>query len=91
MHLCRGNKAGHWRAAGGYEAISKEVLRRATEFDVFLLEYDDARSGGFEPLADLPDDKIAVLGLVSTKRRALEDADELIARVEQASHYHPRE
>jgi 5-methyltetrahydropteroyltriglutamate--homocysteine methyltransferase len=91
IHLCRGNSRGRWRSAGGYDAISKEAFRRATNYDVFLLEYDDERSGGFEPLADLPDDKVAVLGLVTTKRPDLEDADELVARIEEAARYFPKD
>ena len=91
LHMCRGNNDGRWLSHGGYEAISAEVFRRASRYDEFLLEYDDPRSGGFEPLADIPRDKVAVLGLVSTKRPAMESVDELIARVEQASRHFPRE
>ncbi len=91
LHLCRGNREGHWMAAGGYEAISKEVFRRATGFDAYLLEYDDARSGGFEPLGELPRDKAVVLGLISTKRPRLESVVELLARIEDAARYHPRD
>lgn len=91
LHMCRGNNDGRWLSRGGYEAVSAEVFRRANRFDEFLLEYDDPRSGGFEPLADVPRDKVVVLGLVSTKRPALESIDELIARVEQASRHFPRE
>jgi 5-methyltetrahydropteroyltriglutamate--homocysteine methyltransferase len=91
IHLCRGNNQGLWRSAGGYEAISKEFFRRATAFDRFLLEYDDERSGGFEPLGDVPDDKVVVLGLVTTKRPDLERADELVARIEEASRHFPKE
>jgi 5-methyltetrahydropteroyltriglutamate--homocysteine methyltransferase len=76
---------------GGYERISKEVFCRANRFTTFLLEYDDARSGGFEPLADIPRDKVVVLGLVSSKRPALESEAVLTARIEQAAHYFPRE
>jgi 5-methyltetrahydropteroyltriglutamate--homocysteine methyltransferase len=64
LHLCRGNNDGRWLASGGYEAISKEVFRRAPRYAVLLLEYDDARSGGFAPLADVSSDKTVVLGLV---------------------------
>lgn len=91
LHLCRGNRDGHWMAAGGYEAISRAVFARATSFDRFFLEYDDERSGGFEPLRDVPDDKTVVLGLVSTKRAELEDPDELLARIEDAAAHFPRE
>jgi 5-methyltetrahydropteroyltriglutamate--homocysteine methyltransferase len=91
LHLCKGNNAGHWMSRGGYEAISKQVFRRATKYHVYLLEYDDARSGSFEALRDIPPDKTVVLGLVSTKTNNLETADALVARIEEASHYFPRE
>jgi 5-methyltetrahydropteroyltriglutamate--homocysteine methyltransferase len=91
LHLCRGNKRGRWRTAGGYEIISKALFKRATAYDTFLLEYDDARSGTFEALSDLPDDKVAVLGLVTTKRAKLESAEALVARIEDASRYFPKE
>jgi len=90
LHLCRGNKEGRWRASGGYDAVAAEVFRRAEGFGAFLLEYDDARSGGFGPLADVPDDRYVVLGLVSTKRPELESEDELLRRVDEAARYHPR-
>ena len=64
LHMCRGNNAGHWMSQGGYEAISKQVFQQATRYDIILLEYDDWRSGSFEPLADIPRDKTVVLGLV---------------------------
>ncbi|MGH7880564.1 MAG: cobalamin-independent methionine synthase II family protein, partial [Candidatus Binataceae bacterium] len=91
LHLCRGNNDGRWLAQGGYEAISKEVFRRATRYSALLLEYDDARSGGFAPLADVPRDKLVVLGLVSTKKAAMESAAELSARIDDAARYFPRE
>jgi 5-methyltetrahydropteroyltriglutamate--homocysteine methyltransferase len=91
MHLCRGNYAGRWMSEGGYEEISSRVFQRATHYDVFLLEYDDHRSGSFEPLRDVPDDKVVSLGLVSTKKAALEPADELLARIDQAAGFFPRE
>jgi 5-methyltetrahydropteroyltriglutamate--homocysteine methyltransferase len=91
LHLCRGNNAGHWMAAGGYEAISKQIFARATRYSIFLLEYDDWRAGDFAPLADVPRDKIVVLGLVSTKTDALEPADGLAARVEEAARFFPRD
>jgi 5-methyltetrahydropteroyltriglutamate--homocysteine methyltransferase len=91
MHLCRGNGTEAWIAEGGYEELSEQVFRRATGFDVFHLEYDDERSGGFEPLANLPDDKVAVLGLVSTKWTRMEDPAELISRIEDAARHHPVE
>jgi 5-methyltetrahydropteroyltriglutamate--homocysteine methyltransferase len=91
LHLCRGNREGRWMAAGGYDAISRAVFTRATRFDVFLLEYDDERSGGFAPLRDIPDEKVVVLGLISSKRPDLEDPAELLARIDEAARYHPRE
>jgi 5-methyltetrahydropteroyltriglutamate--homocysteine methyltransferase len=91
LHLCRGNNAGHWMSKGGYEAISKQVFRRATKYEVFLLEYDDWRSGSFEPLVDIPKDKTVVLGLVSTKNNVVEPADGITARIEEAARYFPRE
>ncbi len=89
MHLCKGNGTQAWIAEGGYERFARDVFGRAGGFDVFHLEYDDARSGGFEPLAQLPDDKVAVLGLVSTKWTALEDPDALRARIHEAARFHP--
>jgi 5-methyltetrahydropteroyltriglutamate--homocysteine methyltransferase len=91
IHLCRGNRDGHWMASGGYEAISKAVFQRADRFGTFFLEYDDERSGGFGPLRDVPDDRFVFLGLVSTKRPELERQDELIARIEDAAAHFPRE
>jgi 5-methyltetrahydropteroyltriglutamate--homocysteine methyltransferase len=91
LHMCKGNNAGHWMSKGGYEVISKQVFRRATKYQVFLLEYDDARSGSFEALQDIPRDKTVVLGLISTKTNTLEAADGLIARIDEASKYFPRE
>jgi 5-methyltetrahydropteroyltriglutamate--homocysteine methyltransferase len=90
LHLCRGNNDGRWLSKGGYERISKEVFRRANRYATFLLEYDDVRSGGFEPLADIPHDKVVVLGLVSSKHAALESDTVLIARIEQAARYFPQ-
>jgi 5-methyltetrahydropteroyltriglutamate--homocysteine methyltransferase len=91
LHVCRGNYQSRWIATGGYETISKQVFARATNFDGFVLEYDSPLAGSFEPLADLPDDKVAVLGLVSTKTEQLEQPDELVARIEEAARYHPKE
>jgi 5-methyltetrahydropteroyltriglutamate--homocysteine methyltransferase len=91
LHMCRGNNAGMWMAAGGYESISKQVFQRAKSYDIFLLEYDSPRAGNFEPLADLPADKRVVLGLVSTKTDQRESPDELLARIEEAARFFPRE
>jgi 5-methyltetrahydropteroyltriglutamate--homocysteine methyltransferase len=91
MHLCKGNGTQSWIAEGGYEALAATVFERATGFDAFLLEYDDERSGSFEPLAKLPDDTTAVLGVVSTKWAELEEPDALCARIEEAARYHPKD
>ena len=91
LHMCRGNNAGHWMSHGGYETISKQVFQRATKYDIFLLEYDDWRSGSFEPLADIPRDKTVVLGLVSSKKNELEPAEGIMTRVKEASRYFPQE
>jgi 5-methyltetrahydropteroyltriglutamate--homocysteine methyltransferase len=91
LHLCKGNFQSKWISAGGYEEISSHVFKGTPNFDVFLLEYDDERSGGFEPLADLPDDKGVVLGLVSTKHDDLESVDALKSRVEEAAKFFPRD
>jgi 5-methyltetrahydropteroyltriglutamate--homocysteine methyltransferase len=91
LHLCKGNYKSKWIAAGGYEEFSQEVFPRATNFEVFLLEYDDQRSGSFEPLKNLPDDKAAVLGLVSSKHDRIEPADALLRRIDEASEYVSRD
>src|SRR6202043_3329714 len=73
------------------EAISKQVFTCATHYDTFSLEYDDARSGGFEPLRDVPSDKRVVLGLVSTKTDRLETSEELLARITEAGRFFPHD
>ncbi len=84
MHLCRGNNRSHWYAEGGYDPIA-EKLFGTLRVDRFLLEYDDDRSGTFEPLRFVPRGTTVVLGLVSTKRPQLEAKADLIRRIEQAS------
>jgi 5-methyltetrahydropteroyltriglutamate--homocysteine methyltransferase len=88
IHLCRGNNRSHWYAEGGYDAIA-EKLFSTMAVDRFLLEYDDARSGTFEPLRLVPRNKIVVLGLVSSKLPQLENADELVARIREAAKHFP--
>ncbi len=90
IHLCRGNNRSHWYAEGGYDAIA-EKLFGTLDVDRFLLEYDDARSGTFTPLRFVPKDKMVVLGLVSSKVPQMENADELVKRVEEASRFVPLE
>jgi 5-methyltetrahydropteroyltriglutamate--homocysteine methyltransferase len=89
-HMCRGNFRSSWAAEGGYDFVA-EALFNELQIDGFFLEYDDARSGGFEPLRFVPKGKMVVLGLVTTKRGELEEADELKRRVEEASRYVPLE
>jgi 5-methyltetrahydropteroyltriglutamate--homocysteine methyltransferase len=89
LHVCRGNNQSKFYAEGDYEPIAR--IFEKTLFQRFLLEYDDQRSGGFEPLQHLPEDRVAVLGLVTTKKPALEAEDELKARIEEASRYVPLE
>jgi 5-methyltetrahydropteroyltriglutamate--homocysteine methyltransferase len=90
FHLCRGNQQNRWLVSGGYDSIASVIFKKVNA-DRLMLEYDDARSGSFEPLAEVPEDKLAVLGLVSTKTQRVETVEELRGRVEQASHYCPLE
>jgi 5-methyltetrahydropteroyltriglutamate--homocysteine methyltransferase len=89
-HLCRGNFRSSWAAEGGYDYVA-EVLFGGLEVDGFFLEYDDERSGGFEPLRFVPPGKMVVLGLVTTKRGALESRDDLKRRIEEAARVVPIE
>jgi 5-methyltetrahydropteroyltriglutamate--homocysteine methyltransferase len=90
FHLCRGNQGSRWLASGGYERIARTVFRRVRA-QRLLLEYDDARSGSFEPLKEVPEDKWVVLGLITTKRPQLEPIDELESRIREASRFMPLE
>jgi methionine synthase II (cobalamin-independent) len=90
FHLCRGNQGSRWLASGGYEPIARTVFRRVRA-QRLLLEYDDGRSGSFEPLEEIPQDKVVVLGLVTTKRPRLEPVDELEGRIREASRFVPLE
>ncbi len=89
LHLCRGNNQSRFYASGDYGPITKVFQK--TRFHRFLLEYDDERSGGFEPLRQVPEDRTVVLGLVSSKKPSLESKDELKQRIEQASEFIPLE
>jgi 5-methyltetrahydropteroyltriglutamate--homocysteine methyltransferase len=91
LHLCRGNNRGYYVGEGGYEAVARQVIGRAHNIALMLLEYDDWRSGSFEPLREMPQDRGVVLGLVSTKRKELESAESVVARIEEAARYYPRE
>jgi 5-methyltetrahydropteroyltriglutamate--homocysteine methyltransferase len=85
-HLCRGNNQSMWAAEGGYDFVA-EALFGDLAVNGYFLEFDDARSGGFEPLRFVPAGKHVVLGLVTTKRPELEDRDLLKRRIEEASQY----
>lgn len=90
LHICRGNYQSMFYASGGYDRIAAQVFQRA-RFHRFLLEYDDERSGRFEPLRYVPDDRVVVLGLVSSKTPRLESTRELEARIAEASRFVPLE
>jgi 5-methyltetrahydropteroyltriglutamate--homocysteine methyltransferase len=86
MHLCRGNYKSTFMGTGGYEAV-QEILFSKIKVHGYFMEYDDPRSGGFEPLRMLPKGKLVVLGIVTTKSGKLESKDELKRRIEQAAKY----
>jgi 5-methyltetrahydropteroyltriglutamate--homocysteine methyltransferase len=90
LHLCRGNYESDWISSGNYDLITKQLFQRAANYEVFLLEYDDERSGSFAALSDVPDDKVVVLGLVSSKFDRMEPPDQLAARIDEASRFFPR-
>ena len=90
FHLCRGNQASRWLVDGGYEAVADQIFG-GINADRLLLEYDDPRSGSFEPLAGVPTDRWVVLGLVTTKHAGLESVDDLARRIEAASRFVPLE
>jgi 5-methyltetrahydropteroyltriglutamate--homocysteine methyltransferase len=88
VHICRGNGSGAWLASGGYDPIAEQVFG-GLRCDRLLLEYDNERSGGFEPLRLVPAPKIAVLGLMTTKYGELESRDDLLRRIDEASRFVP--
>jgi 5-methyltetrahydropteroyltriglutamate--homocysteine methyltransferase len=90
LHLCRGNNQSKFYASGGYDPIAAHVFKR-TRFHRFLLEYDDERSGDFEPLRHVPDDRAVVLGLVTTKKANLETKEALKRRIKEATRFIPLE
>ena len=89
-HVCRGNYHSTYISSGPYDAVA-DVLLGEENVSAFFLEFDDERSGGFEPLAKVPKDKKVVLGLVTTKRPELEDKAVLHERIKEASKYVPLE
>ncbi|HET6781178.1 MAG TPA: methionine synthase [bacterium] len=90
IHLCRGNNRSQWYAEGGYDPIA-EKLFNSLQVDRFLLEYDDQRSGTFEPLRFVPPGKTVVLGLVSSKKPVLESKRDLFSRIKEAERHVPLE
>jgi 5-methyltetrahydropteroyltriglutamate--homocysteine methyltransferase len=88
VHMCRGNYRSSWAAEGSYDFVAESVFARL-DVDAFLLEYDDERSGGFAPLRFIPPGKLVLLGLVTTKRGALETKDDLMRRIDEAAKYVP--
>src|SRR6516225_8398 len=84
IHICRGNYQSMFYASGGYDRIASQVFGRS-KFHRFLLEYDDERSGTFDPLRHVPDDRVVVLGLVSSKKPKLESVETLKTRIKEAS------
>ena len=83
FHLCRGNQLSRWLVAGGYDAIAGPVFG-SVHADRLLLEYDDERSGSFDPLRLVPGDKVVVLGLVTTKTSRIETVEQVKARLDEA-------
>jgi 5-methyltetrahydropteroyltriglutamate--homocysteine methyltransferase len=90
FHLCRGNQHSRWLVQGGYDLIARPIFR-GVGAQRLMLEYDDERSGSFEPLRKVPDDKMVILGLVTTKSDRQETQAELTARIEAASRFVPLE
>jgi 5-methyltetrahydropteroyltriglutamate--homocysteine methyltransferase len=90
FHLCRGNQASRWLVEGGYDWLADRLFPRIRA-DRLLLEYDDERSGTFAPLRAIPDGKVVVLGLVTTKTSRRETVDELVARIREAARFVPLE
>jgi 5-methyltetrahydropteroyltriglutamate--homocysteine methyltransferase len=87
-HLCRGNFRSSWVASGGYDFVAESLFNQL-DVNGFFLEYDDERSGGFEPLRFVPEGKQVVLGLVTTKRPELESRDDVLRRIDEAAKYVP--
>jgi 5-methyltetrahydropteroyltriglutamate--homocysteine methyltransferase len=90
FHLCRGNQASRWLVTGGYDWLAAHIFPRIRAARL-LLEYDDPRSGSFDALAQVPEDKFVVLGLVSTKRPRRETVGELARRIQEATAHIPLE
>ena len=87
-HVCRGNYHSTFFSSGAYDPVAETLFVREN-VDAYYLEYDDERSGGFEPLKYVPENKKVVLGLITTKSPVLEDKNEVIARIHEAAKYVP--
>lgn len=90
FHICRGNQASRWLVEGSYDKFSSHLFSKIAAHRL-LLEYDDARSGSFDPLTAVPDDKVVVLGLISTKRPDLEDGATIVRRIRECARFVPLE
>jgi 5-methyltetrahydropteroyltriglutamate--homocysteine methyltransferase len=90
LHLCRGNHRSMWSVEGAYDPVAERLFNEL-KVDRLLLEYDTPRAGTFAPLRLVPDDKVVVLGLVSSKEARVETPDEILHRIEDAAHYSPIE
>ena len=86
MHMCRGNQVSRWLVSGDYEPIARQIFTKI-HAQRLLLEYDDERSGSFAPLRHVPEDKMAILGLVTTKTSRRETVDELAGRLNDAARH----
>ncbi len=86
MHMCRGNQVSRWLVSGDYEPIARQIFTKVG-VDRLLLEYDDERSGSFLPLRFVPEDKMAILGLVTTKTERRETVEELAGRIHEAAEH----
>jgi len=89
IHLCRGNYRSKWFASGGYEPVA-ELLLKELNVDAYFLEYDDARSGDLSPLRHLPEHKVVVLGLMSSKKNTLDDKEVIMKRLREAASIVPK-
>ena len=89
-HTCRGNFQSMWMAEGSYDRVASIVFDQP-DVDAYFLEYDSDRSGGFEPLKHIPKTKTVVLGLVSSKKPAIESMDAIKRRIDEASKFFPPE
>ena len=90
VHMCRGNHMSNWIAEGGYEPVAEKMFN-AVDVDGYFMEWDTDRAGGFEPLRFVPDGKVVVLGLITSKFPELEDKDDIKRRIDEAAQYVPLE